>query len=364
MLQVLANHYAAHGTAVQILTLEHTPPDYPFDQRVQIRQLLPLPPWKWLRDIALPLQLLALCYWFWRWKPKFCFSLLVRSNFINSLAGRIFPSVRTCISEHAQSTSEFSGDSFRAWAVVNLIRLLYPQADTVFCTCEGVKACLETMGVRHPRTHVVPNPIELSGVGDVNYAAELTPGLLPRIITIGRLIPQKDHVTLLSAFAIVHQQVHCELHIVGVGPLLDELRQLAGRLGIEQQVTFCGWIDDVFRCLKAGHVFALSSRWEGFGNVLVEAMACGLPVVSTECDSGPSEVLDHGRFGKLVPVGDPEALARALLELLQSPQLRRALSVQSLERASHYSVNRVAAVYESILLSDSLHERWCNAEQG
>jgi glycosyltransferase involved in cell wall biosynthesis len=133
----------------------------------------------------------------------------------------------------------------------------------------------------------------------------------PVFVNAGRLVEMKDHRTLLRAFAI-HLRTHqARLLILGSGPMLDELRGLAGSLGIAEHVEFTGFVQNPLPYMRAADAFVLSSRSEGFGNVLVEAMGCGTPIVSTDCPYGPGDVLARGRYGILVPPQDPEALAPA-----------------------------------------------------
>ena len=133
------------------------------------------------------------------------------------------------------------------------------------------------------------------------------------IVTAGRLTAQKQQDVLLKSIALSNMTSDTRLILLGKGELEIELRALSRSLGIEDKVDFVGFVDDPSSYFLQADIFALSSAWEGFGNVLVEALAAGAAVVSTDCPSGPSEILDKGRFGQLVPVGDSEALANAIL---------------------------------------------------
>ncbi|MGE0224539.1 MAG: glycosyltransferase [Acetobacteraceae bacterium] len=131
-------------------------------------------------------------------------------------------------------------------------------------------------------------------------------------VTAGRMVPQKDHVTLLRAFALHRQRVPSRLLMLGAGEMHDELVALTHELGLDDAVAFLGFQNNPLPWFRRADAFVLSSRFEGFGNVLVEAMACGTAVISTDCQHGPSEILDDGRFGTLVPPEDPAALAAAM----------------------------------------------------
>jgi glycosyltransferase involved in cell wall biosynthesis len=171
------------------------------------------------------------------------------------------------------------------------------------------------------------------------------------ILAAGRLDPQKDFPTLIRAFAQLRSQRPARLVILGAANPMnpsyaDELRALSVRLGIADDVSRAGFQNNPFAYMSRAAVFALSSAYEGLGNVLIEALACGTPVVSTDCPNGPREILDHGRFGQLVPVGDDTALARAILSTLEaSPDPGRLQ-----ERAATFSIERAVNRYLDMLL--------------
>lgn len=164
---------------------------------------------------------------------------------------------------------------------------------------------------------------------------------IPNIITVGRLAYQKDHVTLLRAFALALRRVQARLVLVGQGPLHGELVTLAEELGISDKVLFAGWQENPFAWMANADLFVLSSRFEGFGNVVIEAMACGLPVVSTDCPSGPNEILANGDAGILVPVGDVHALADAICLVLENSELREQLADKSKRRAPEFDISMI-----------------------
>ena len=156
---------------------------------------------------------------------------------------------------------------------------------------------------------------------------------------------QKDFPTLLIAFSRLVKHRHARLIVLGKGPLLPELLALARKLGIPGHVDFPGFVENPYAYLARARLFVLSSRHEGIGNVLVEAMACGCPVVSTDCPFGPSEILEGGRWGELVPVGDPVALAEAMIRTMDAPPKRETLR----NRASFFSLGRAVGRYEKLL---------------
>ena len=136
------------------------------------------------------------------------------------------------------------------------------------------------------------------------------------IVCLGRLSVEKDQLTLIEAFARVLAKRPARLVLVGDGPLRSDIEQMAAALGVAHSLTLTGFQTDPFFWLKRAELAVCSSRFEGFGNAIVEALACGTPVVSTDCPFGPREILGHGLYGRLVAVGNPSAMADALIEEL------------------------------------------------
>ena len=163
------------------------------------------------------------------------------------------------------------------------------------------------------------------------------------LLGVGRLAPQKDFPVLLEAFRRVAAERPCRLVILGEGPIRGALEDRVRALGLEGQVSLPGWAENPWAFMARAALFVLSSRHEGFGNVLVEALACGCPSVSTDCPAGPAEILEDPAL--LAPVGDPEALARVMLGALARPPDRAALRA----KAARFSVERAVAGYEGVV---------------
>lgn len=165
----------------------------------------------------------------------------------------------------------------------------------------------------------------------------------PVFVTAGRLVEMKDHRNLLRAFALHHRRRKARLIILGAGPMMDELRDFAASLGIGDRVAFQGFVQNPLPYMRAADAFVLSSRSEGFGNVLVEALGCGTPVVSTDCPHGPADILARGEYGLLVPPRDPVALANALGQVLDE---RERWPVEKLkQRAASFGYGSCADCY-------------------
>ena len=209
-------------------------------------------------------------------------------------------------------------------ALPQLYRLLLPWADGIVAVSHGVATDLTAYaGVPPAGIAVVHNPIVTPEL--IAKAAELVDhpwlacGQPPVFLSVGRLVEQKDYPTLLRGFAKVRAQRSARLLVLGEGPLLAALEALAGDLGVAEHVEFAGFRANPFPFITAAAAVVLASRYEGFGNVLAEALACGTPVVSTDCPSGPAEILEHGRYGELVGVGDSDGIAAAMIRVLDVP---------------------------------------------
>lgn len=202
------------------------------------------------------------------------------------------------------------------------IALTYPLADARVTVSRAVAEDLAQLsGLRRECFTVIHNPVAPpSGNADRGRADDAWRGWTgKRILTVGRLKAQKNHAMLVSAFRQLLANTDARLMILGTGDLAEALaRQIEGE-GLAGKVLMPGHVEDPVPYYRSADLFVLSSDYEGFGNVLVEALACGLQVVSTDCPGGPAEILESGRYGRLVPVRDEAALARAMAEALAQP---------------------------------------------
>jgi glycosyltransferase involved in cell wall biosynthesis len=234
-----------------------------------------------------------------------------------------------------------------------LIPWVYPWADRIIAVSQGVREdLLKCSGLPRDRVVVLPNPVvtpELTAkAAEPVDHAWLVEGQPPVVLGVGRLVPQKDFATLIRAFAVVHGRRRARLVILGEGPVRLALEHQVRDLGLEADVALPGFANNPYAWMVRASVFVLSSAWEGSPNVLVEAMACGTPVVATDCPSGSREILMDGKFGTLVPVGDVTAMAEAIFTTLDHPPgpgLAR-------QRAEAFAVDRVVGQYLRVLLGE------------
>jgi glycosyltransferase involved in cell wall biosynthesis len=238
-----------------------------------------------------------------------------------------------------------------------LVHHAYAEAEALVAVSDGIAAEMAAFAaVPRQRVATVYNPVagpELAAQAAAPLAhAWLAPGQPPVILGVGMLKPQKDFATLIRAFARLRADRPARLVILGDtrgdGKDLayrDELHALPASLGIAPDVLFPGFVDNPFAWMARAGCFVLASRFEGLANVVIEAMACGCPVVSADCPSGPAEILDGGAFGRLVPVGDDVAMADAVAATLDDPPPRAAL----LARAALFTRARAADRYLALL---------------
>jgi glycosyltransferase involved in cell wall biosynthesis len=240
----------------------------------------------------------------------------------------------------------------RSRASVMVFRRLVGHADALIANSSGVAADMNHFLHAAPSmSRVIPNPCNVAAV---QRLAEATPEGAPlvnsrTIVSLGRLAPQKNHALMIRSFARIAVSADARLVIAGDGPLKSDLERLGRELGVADRVVFAGWLSNPFPLLREAGAFCLSSKYEGFGYALIEAMACGCPVVATDAPYGPTDILERGAYGLLVPNGDEQALAAGMLRILSDPVLQVELRRRGQERAAQYDVSLVGETYAKVL---------------
>ncbi|MBB5234089.1 glycosyltransferase [Deinococcus budaensis] len=236
-----------------------------------------------------------------------------------------------------------------------LARLIYPRLPRVVFVSRGARRTLqELLPLRPERLRVIHNPVDLERVRTL--AAQPLPewaawmAQRPTVLSAGRLHQQKGFDLLIEAHARLRAQGHPhELLILGEGDERPNLEALARRLGVEGSVHLPGFVANPYPFMRQAAVYALPSRWEGFANVITEAMACGAPVVAADCPSGPAEILEGGRHGVLVPPENSAALAQALGRLLEDPAEREFWREAGARRVPDFAPGRLVPAWEAVL---------------
>lgn len=259
---------------------------------------------------------------------------------------------RVVISDHNMLSKQYATTSLANRMFLRAsIGTIYPLADARIAVSDGVARDVARLGcLSVDRFTVINNPLPLPNLferSDTSAVEALWPARpAKRVLSVGRLKPQKNYPLLIRSFKRLLETHDASLMIVGTGELEAELKALTAAESIADRVVFAGHVDDPGPYYWSADIFVLSSDYEGFGNVIVEALAAGLPVVSTDCESGPSDILQRGRFGRLVPVGDTAALAEGMRKSLAEPFDRDA----AIARAREFSPQKVSATYLKVLL--------------
>lgn len=272
-------------------------------------------------------------------------------NMTSAVARKLAPRSRTKLAFGARNhySSALAREATHPEARKRLVRLLYPMADLVIAVAEETRTDLiEEFGLAPERVETIYNPVDLAHVRQ--QAKEPVPdpwlgGDVPVVLNVGKLMEAKGQLVLLDAFQRVLKDVDARLIILGVGPLQGELEAAARDRGIADRVRFVGFSMNPYAFMARATTFVLSSSWEGFPNVLVEAMAAGAAVVSTRCPSGPAEIIRERESGLLVPVRDPERMAAALVSVLTNDVLRASLRRGATKEVERFSVDQVVARY-------------------
>ena len=238
-----------------------------------------------------------------------------------------------------------------------LYSILFPTVNHIIAVSDGVADSVAlTLGIPRERISRIYNPVVTPEITEQAKAIPEHPWMSgdgpPVILGAGRLARVKDFPTLLRAFRRVSRNREVRLIILGEGSWRNRLGNMIRKMGLQEKVSLPGWVPNPYAFMSRASLFVLSSKFEGLGNVLIEALACGCPCVSTNCPAGPAEILDNGRFGPLVPVGNDSALAEAMERVLDSPPKKETL----LARAQEFSLDASVDLYERMIL-DLVRER-------
>jgi N-acetylgalactosamine-N,N'-diacetylbacillosaminyl-diphospho-undecaprenol 4-alpha-N-acetylgalactosaminyltransferase len=292
-----------------------------------------------------------------RARPDVTVSFLTRANIANVVAASLLR-IPAIISERVNTSSHLGGGLSGAVARW-IVRMTYPRARKVIAVSQGVADDVQaSFGVARDRTIVIPNPIDFDAIRAQAEQGEALALQAPYVVAMGRLMPNKNLAMLIEAFA--RSGIGGTLLILGEGPERAGLEKRVAELGLQGRVIMPGFIDHPFATLRRASLYVSPSNAEGFPNALLEAMSVGLPVISTNCPSGPSEVLaelareqvkegvSFGPHGILVAPNDPDAMAEAL-RAMEDPGRRRDYGQRAARRAVDFGVQRAKDAYWSAI---------------
>lgn len=298
-------------------------------------------------------------------KPDISMSFLTLDNFINILANSGKMRSKTIIQVHIALSMKFQ-HSLLDMIARHLITILYNRADLIIAVSEGVRQeLIQEFNVRPNIIKVIYNPNDIEKIEslvtehvDDKWFNEET----PIIFNLGRLTEQKGHWHLIRAFARVREQINCRLVIRGDGDLKPYLRALTYEMGLNDDVMFLEWVDNPYKYMSKSTLFVSSSLWEALPYSLIEALACGCPIISTDCKYGPKEILADGHYGLLIPELDnvlynasdsltkeEELLAEKMVQLIENETLRDHYRNLGKIRARDFDLKQSIDEYEKIL---------------
>lgn len=287
------------------------------------------------------------------YRPEVVISALFGTNIIAALAKAASRSrMHLILTEHVPIDTYLQNDArlLRRASVPLLMRFTYPMAQDIVAVSRGAAQPLAVVlgKAASKRIKVIYNPVDLARIETMAAADDKsTVGSFPMIINVGRLIEQKDQQTLIRAFAKVRARRPCRLVILGEGEKRASLAALAQELGVGPDVLLPGFIANPYSWMRKSAVFVLSSKFEGLPTVLIEAMQCGIPVISADCLSGPGEILEGGRWGRLFQPGDIDALASAIEDALDGK-----LVADVRRRAADFSIDAAVSHYVALFPND------------
>lgn len=284
-------------------------------------------------------------------KPNVVISSIPSSSFVAYLATVLsFSKTKLIVIERTSPTIEVK--LHKSWVnrlYTHLRKLVYPRSSAVVAVSKGVKEELvELINLDPSFVDVIYNPAitnEKLSKGNEGVNHKWIGTKTPLIVGLGRLEAQKDFATLIHSFAKVQQEINSKLLIIGEGEEREALENLIYNLNLTDKVELAGFKSNPYPYLREADLFVLSSAWEGLPNVLLEAMAFGTSVVSTNCKSGPNEILENGALAPLVPVGDVDAMAAAIVNTLRTPQEPKSL----IDRANIFNETQSITQYAKLI---------------
>lgn len=333
VISILANHYTKKDWQADIITL--LKPDCDFELHPSIRHIH-LGGAIRSRALRMPGWLFGLHRYIVREKPDAVVSFAARINLLVLLAAVLCPGrrPRLIISERNDPTRDT-----RTAGIRRLTELLYPRADAIVFQTARAMGCFSAKVRRKGR--IIANPVT-PGLPCATLASR-------RVVAVGKLMQQKNHAMLIRAFArIAHRFPQHTLHIYGDGPLRGELEAIIGEKGLCGRVVLEGWHADVNSAIADAALFVLSSDYEGLSNALMEAVAMGLPCISTDC-AGAQEMIADGTSGLIVPVGDEEALVGAMERMLSDSAFAGRCAAAAREHAQSFATQNILALWEEAI---------------
>ena len=278
-------------------------------------------------------------------KPDIVMSTMLRSNIMLTSAVKIGRHKCKIVLRESNNRSATT----KKWIEKEAITFIYGKvADMTVALSKGVKKDLcEHFGVKSKKIQVIYNPIDLEGITQLAKEDVKLQGN-NIIVTAGRFHKQKNYPIMIKALSLLKESIDFHMYILGKGELENEIKQQICDEGLMDRVTMVGFQANPYKFFSRSKVFVLTSDWEGFGHVIVEAMTCGTAVISTDCPYGPNEIITNHENGILVPIGDYRKLSQEIGALLLDDSKRKRIIENGKKRAQDFSMKRIVREYETL----------------
>ena len=288
-------------------------------------------------------------------KPHIAFGMMHYASTILALARKLFRIKTTIISSPRGPSTDYLSTCFSKESERLFLKVLFSffcrYSDRIIVPSAGTKEdCVMHFGADRERVRVINNSIDAGLISERSMEdidIELPEGVFV-ISTAGRLSMEKNMPLLLRAFTALRKTVDARLLIIGDGPERRHLEAAASELGIRDDIFFTGFQENPYKYIRRSDVFVHTCLVEGFGNMIVEAMACSVPVIATDCPYGPREIITNGEDGALVDMYDTDELVNAIHTILYNEEMKRKLSEGARQRSLFFSVERMVTAYEEV----------------
>jgi len=299
--------------------------------------------------------------------PDIIISFLTHTNILAICASIIFR-IKVIACQHIHLSESIKVEKRKekliGIPIKPLVKIFFRFADKIITVSEEMKIDLiREFSIPANKVRVIYNPIDMSEITNLSHIHPEHPFFnegTPILLSISRFTKQKGLDTLIKAFNILVMKMDLRLIILGKGPQKEFLKKMLKDFSLTDKVSLEGFHNNPYGFLSKATIFILSSRYEGFPVVMLEALACRTPIISTDCKSGPREILKGGKYGLLVPVEDENALSDGIIRLLKDENLRKKLSKLGQERASDFSIEHIVEQYENILYEVILSKKDLN----
>ncbi|MHA1380987.1 MAG: glycosyltransferase [Candidatus Helarchaeota archaeon] len=290
-------------------------------------------------------------------RPDKIVSFLFYANVISALARKLYRFDSDIIINEESFPREYLSRARLGFVKKWLLHFTYREADKIICVSKNLgKSIIDDFNFLSTRkVFIVYNPIDLKNVKKLSLEKVNHPFIDRRkkgyylIISVGRLSFEKRLDILLKAFAKVRKRAKVLLLILGDGDQFQKLKLLTNQLGLDDTVDFLGYISNPYAWISKSDLFVMTSQWEGFGMVIVEAMACGVPIISTNCPFGPNEIITNSVDGLLVPSGNIEIISKSILMLIKNKNLKKKIVINAKKRSNNFRIEKIGSEYEKVI---------------